>query len=86
VIINYCPQCGHSTYPDTTAEKKFGVQVVLCPVDHIRLIYIDATQTFSAVTFFCELPVLDAMRLSINNTSRPWAPPMLHAMLPSNRR
>jgi hypothetical protein len=49
ITLNYCPLCGHSTYPDTTAEKKFGVQVVLCPVDHIRLIYIDATQTFTAV-------------------------------------
>lgn len=49
MIINYCPQCGHSTYPDSTAEKKPGVQVVICPVHHIRLIYIEATQTFSAV-------------------------------------
>ena len=41
--FNYCPQCGHSVYPDSTVEKQFGVTVALCPVDRLRFIYIVAT-------------------------------------------
>jgi hypothetical protein len=48
-LFRYCPKCGHTLYEDMTAEKRFGVEVMLCPVDRTRFTYIEATQTLHVV-------------------------------------
>lgn len=48
-LLQYCPCCGHSLYPDMTAEKRFGVEVMLCPVHRIRFTFIAATETLHVV-------------------------------------
>jgi hypothetical protein len=48
-LLRYCPKCGHTLYEDMTAEKRFGVEVMLCPVDRNRFTYIEATQTLHVV-------------------------------------
>jgi hypothetical protein len=48
-LLRYCPKCGHTLYEDMTAEKRFGVEVMLCPVERIRFTYIQATETLHVV-------------------------------------
>jgi hypothetical protein len=48
-LLIYCPKCGHTLYEDMTAEKRFGVEVMLCPAERIRFTYIQATETLHVV-------------------------------------
>jgi hypothetical protein len=48
-LLRYCPKCGHTLYEDMTAEKRFGVEVMLCPAERIRFTYIVATETLHVV-------------------------------------
>jgi uncharacterized Zn finger protein len=48
-LLRYCPKCGHTLYEDTTVEQRFGVEVMLCPVDRTRFTYVQATETLHVV-------------------------------------
>jgi hypothetical protein len=48
-LLRYCPQDGHTLYEDMTVPKRFGVEVMLCPVDRTRFTYIQATETLHVV-------------------------------------
>jgi hypothetical protein len=48
-LLRYCPRCGHALAEDMTAEKRFGVEVMLCPVDRTRFTYVQATETLHVV-------------------------------------
>lgn len=49
IMLRYCPRCGHTLSQDMTVEKRFGVEVSLCPAERIRFTYIVATETLHVV-------------------------------------
>jgi uncharacterized Zn finger protein len=48
-LLSYCPRCGHTLTEDMTAEKRFGVEVTLCPAERIRFTFVEATETLHVV-------------------------------------
>lgn len=45
--FHYCPSCGHALAEDMTAEKRFGVQVMLCPPERLRLTYREVNESLT---------------------------------------
>jgi len=48
-LLSYCPRCGHGLAEDMTAEKRFGVEVAICPAERIRFTFVAATETLHVV-------------------------------------